>query len=239
MKKLNRWMYVLFLIFCAGFTLQAKAISLSGYAYGEFSQPIAGPNDLFRIHNADLGYSSTSSSVFNWGAARRSPHGSQFRFDGVASDAHETDFSVLTGSAFSLGEFTYTNLPTHRSSGVKGVDFRINVKFSDIGWSSFDYSLNIDNTPNDGTNEADYVSLSGAPDNVYFEHNGQSYLFEVLGFSRNDGATFEDYTFADENSSTSAGIYARVQVVPIPAAVWLFVSGGIVLISFTKGMRKI
>jgi len=222
----------------AGVLLQANAASLTGYAYGEFSHPIAGYNDLFSINNRDLGHSSSSSSVFNWGSARHTPHGSQFRFDGTASDAHETDFSVRTGTAFSLGEFTYTNLPTYRSKNVKGVDFRINVNLTDIGWSSFDYSLNIENTPNGGPNEADYVSLSGAPNDVFFEHAGQSYSLEVLGFTRNNGATFESYTFANENSFTSAEVYARVQVVPVPAAVWLFVSGGLVLISFTKSKRK-
>ena len=39
--------------------------------------------------------------------------------------------------------------------------------------------------------------------------------------------------FADENTSASAEIYAQVQVVPIPATVWLLISGGIVLMLFT------
>jgi len=238
MKELKFGLCILCFVISTGFMLQVKAASLAGYAYGEFSNPVTGRNDQYFINNSDLGYSSSSSSVFNWGVAKGPRHGSQFRFDGAASDAHEKDFSILTGNAFSLGEFTYINLPTYRSKNVKGVDFRINVNLTDIGWSSFDYSLNIDNTPNDGGNAADYVSILGGTNNMLFDHAGKSYLFEVLGFSRDEGLTFEDYTFAKENSFTSAEIYAQVRVVPIPAAVWLFVSGGIVLISFTKGMRK-
>lgn len=239
MNPPNKIRCIAFLILCCAPVLQAKAVSLSGYVYGEFSHPLAGCADEYHINNADLGHSSSSSSVFSWGASRHSPYGSQFSFDGASSDAHETDFSVSSGSAFSLGQFTYTNLPTRRSSSVEGIDFRVNINLSGVGWSSFDYSLSIDNTPNNGGNDADHVGLKNRPDDVFFDYAGQSYMLEVLGFSRDSGLTFEDYATVAERSSTTAEIYARVQVVPVPAAVWLFVSGGIALVSITRRSTKV
>lgn len=239
MKTFNKLSCAVFFMLCSFPVLQANAVSLSGYAYGEFSHPQAGRADQIHIRNADLGYSSSSSSVFSWGVNRHSPYGSRFSFDGASSDAYEADFSISPGSAFSLGNFTYTNLPTYRSSGVKGVDFRVNINLSGVGWSSFDYSLSIDNTPNNGVNDADHVGLKNRSDNVFFDYAGQSYMMEVLGFSRDGGLTFENYASVEERSSTTAEIYARVQVVPIPAAIWLFVSGSIALLSIARRSVKL
>lgn len=217
------------------FSVQAQAATFSGYAYGGFTNPVAGYGDYIYLDNNDLGYYSRAASVFNWGVSNYRRKGSQFRFDGSSSDSYEADFSVTDGMAFSLGDFTYINRATYYSDHVTSVDFDLNVNLSGIGWSSFGYSLDIENTPNGSTNEADFVMLSGLADNVFLEYQGQSYVFEILGFSRDGGQSFEDYTFAAENSYTTAEIYGRIQAVPVPAAVWLFASG---LLTFGSLLRR-
>lgn len=206
----------------------ATSASFTGYAFGDFSNPVSGFYDYISITNNDLGTYANDHSVFDWGIDRRG-RSSQFRFDGTASDYVEPNFAVTDGSAFSLGDFTYTNRATRYSAGVTGVDFDLNVNLLGIGWSTFNYSLSIDNTPNGSTNVPDYVSLISQGDDSLFSYLGQSYRFELLGFSRDGGLTFEDYTYANERSSTTAEIYGRIDAVPVPAALWLFGSGLVAL----------
>ncbi|MCW9047126.1 MAG: VPLPA-CTERM sorting domain-containing protein [Gammaproteobacteria bacterium] len=219
------------------FSTLATSASFTGYAYGEFSNPVSGVNDYINIVNNDLGYYSSNKSNFNWGIDRRG-HSSQFRFDGNASDYVESDFTVSEGSAFSLGEFTYVNRATRYSADVSGVDFDLNVNLLGIGWSTFNYSLSIDNTPNGSKNVPDYVSLISQGEDSLFSYLGESYRFEILGFSRDGGLTFEDSTFANERSSTTAEIYGQIQAVPVPAALWLFGSGLLTLGALVKRKNR-
>jgi len=202
----------------------ASSASFTGYAYGDFSNPVSGANDYIKIVNNDLGYYSNDQSVFDWGIDRKG-RSSRFRFDGSASDYVESNFTITDGTAFSLGDFTYVNRSTRYSAGVTGVDFGLNVNLQGIGWSTFNYSLSIDNTPNGSSNVPDYVSLISQGEDSLFDYLGETYRFEILGFSRDAGLTFEESTYANERSSTTAEIYGRIQVVPVPAALWLFGSG--------------
>ncbi|RDH81465.1 MAG: hypothetical protein DIZ80_15400 [endosymbiont of Galathealinum brachiosum] len=233
MDQLSQYIKVCVLSGAALFSASAHSVSFSGYAYGEFSNPVASYGDYTSIRNNDLGYYSNDRSVFNWGLDYYN-RSSQFKFDGTASDAYEPDFSITDGVAFSLGDFTYYNKSTYYSSGVTGVDFDLNVKLNGVGWSTFDFSLGIDNTPNGSTNAPDYVNLTAFSEDSLFDYQGQSYAFEILGFSRDGGLTFENYTFADEHSKTTAQIYGRIQAVPVPAAFWLFGSGLIALASLVR-----
>lgn len=219
--------------------LSTSAISASftGYAYGDFSNPVSGVSDYINIANNDLGYYSNDQSIFDWGIDRRG-RSSRFRFDGTASDYVESNFTVTDGSAFSLGDFTYVNRATRYSAGVTGVDFDLNVNLQGIGWSTFNYSLSIDNTPNGSNNVPDYVSLISQGEDSLFSYLGESYRFEVLGFSRDGGLTFEDSTFANERSSTTAEIYGQIHAVPVPAALWLFGSGLLALGAVLKRKNR-
>ncbi|MCW8935957.1 MAG: VPLPA-CTERM sorting domain-containing protein [Gammaproteobacteria bacterium] len=227
-----------FLKVCAisGVTLlstSATSASFTGFAYGDFSNPVSGVNDYINIVNNDLGYHRKDNSVFDWGIDKRG-NSSRFRFDGTASDYFEPNFTVTEGTAFSLGEFTYVNRATRYSANVTGIDFDLNVNLLGIGWSTFNYSLSIDNTPNGSKNVPDYVSLISQGEDSSFSYLGNSYRFEILGFSRDGGLTFEDSTFANERSYTTAEIYGQIQAVPVPAALWLFGSGLLTLGALLK-----
>ena len=215
----------------------AYSASFTGYAYGDFSNPVSGVSDYIDIVNNDLGSNIHDQSVFNWGLNRRN-RSSQFRFDGAASDFVENNFTVSDGTAFSLGDFTYKNRATRFSGGVTGVDFDLNVNLLGIGWSTFSYSLGIDNTPNGSSNVPDYVSLLTQGEDSLFNYSGQSYRFEILGFSRDGGLTFEDSTYLNERSVTTAEIYGSIQAVPVPAALWLFGSGLLALGALAKRKNR-
>ena len=233
MSGIKQYLKVCAFVSVALLSTSATSASFTGYAYGDFSNPISGVNDYINIANNDLGYNSNDQSIFDWGLDRRG-RSSQFRFDGTASDYTEPDFTVTDGSAFSLGDFTYVNRSTRYSAGVTGVDFDLNVNLQGVSWSTFNYSLSIDNTLNGPNNVPDYVSLTSQGEDSLFSYLGESYRFEILGFSRDGGLTFEDSTYANERSSTTAEIYGQIQAVPVPAALWLFGSGLLTLGALVK-----
>lgn len=173
------------------------------------------------------------------GRGRMPSTSSSFAFDGVGSDYGETGFSASTGQAFSLGSFSYMNEATYFSRGVRGVDFSLAVEIDGdaIEMREFTYMLEILNTPNKSSNPADFVSLLNNVNSQSILHDNVLYELEILGFSRDGGNTFENSTWADEGSGTSAEIYARfntVSAVPVPAAVWLFGSGLLGLVAFAR-----
>ena len=238
MSGLSRFFKVCVISSAALLSTSAYSVSFTGYAHGHFSNPVSGVNDYINISNKDYGYYSNESSVFGWGLNRRN-RSNQFRFDGTASDYVEADFSVNDGAAFSLGNFTYVNRSTYFAAGVTGVDFGLDVNLSGIGWTTFNYSMSIDNTLNVPNNVPDYVSSELTYEKgTLFSYLGQSYRFEMLGFSRDGGVTFENFTYVDEGSFTTAEIYGRIQAVPVPAALWLFGSGLLALGALVKRKNR-
>lgn len=223
----------------------------SGYAYGSFDNPVAGYWDYTSINNNDLGVAAGDASVFNWGKTRRYWRGcdkwsgcvrhSNFSFDGVGSDLADTGFSAAVGQSFSLGDFTYTNEATYYSRNVTGVDFTIGLNIDGVGFTDFTYGMEIINTPNNSANSKDYAALSNGIVSQSFFYGGTEYELEILGFSRDNGVTFESYTWAREHTSTTAQVYARfntVAPVPVPGAVWLFGSGLMGLATMMRQRRK-
>jgi hypothetical protein len=240
------------LIVCALVVGNTQASTVfTGSVSGYFDNPDAGRRDYTNIKNNDQGKRTSASSTFSWGLTRprhrhhhycghrrgRMSSSSSFAFDGIGSDRGEAGFTASLDQAFSLGDFDYTNKATYFSRHVEGVDFSLAFELDGYGTTEFTYMLNILNTPNNSSNPADFVSLvneiSSQPiwlDNVLYE-------LEILGFSRDGGNSFENSTWADEGSSTSAEIYARfntVSAVPIPAAAWLFGSGLLGLVAFAR-----
>jgi hypothetical protein len=219
-----------------GMTGAVQAASLfDGSVVGSFGNATFTDPHFDYTHNNDTGASGSLPPIasFNWGIGidyrRLQLVSSSFTFDGVGSDAAIPGYSAGVGDQFVLGTFTYTNNMTYFSGGVVHVDFDLNVTANGQSLSPLSYTIMIDNTPNSGPNPADYAELVGTPGPVSFSHGGLDYWFEILGFSRDGGASFETYTYLDESATTQADIHARITVVPLPAAAWLLISGSTVL----------
>lgn len=242
MKRVINLAYVCSAFFAVS---SASAAVFSGSAVGSFANPDYNFPDYANISNNDAGYFSNSVASFNWGSGCYyyiCGGQSRFVFDGVGSDLNEAGYLVDANTAFSLGNFTYVNTPVYRANSVDGVDFRMTVNLQGVGSQVFSMGMDIVNTPNTGGDVPDYVAVNSAVAPVTFTYtDGQIYTFEFLGFSRDSGLTFESYTFANEGSFTTAGLYGRFvtnatpTVVPVPAAAWLFVSG---LTTMLLGSRR-
>ena len=165
-----------------------------------------------------------------YGAARGRHY---FSFDGVGSNLGDPMGSTTTDNLFSMGSFTYYNAPT-RQDKVYGADFTIDIHISGYGDSALLFKMITENTRdnNDPLASADTVRIANMADVAtpfLFNVDGQEYLFQLMGFSRDGGQSFESYTTSLENTSTTAEIYGKITLVPLPAALWLLISGLLVL----------
>ena len=211
----------------------------------------------FSIANADDGGVATvtwgtAQKKSNWKA-------NSFVFNGNASDTYSvgTYGATTLGNLFSLGSFDYYNAETSQDK-ISALNFRVDMNIDGfmqpttgmLGSAYLEFTMSINNTSDnsDPIASADSVWVSGV--NVGMTHPefgpilqsydfmngmdmmvaGEYYNFLLMGFSRDGGMTFEQQAISQENTGTTAEIYAMitplaVTPVPVPAAVWLMGSG--------------
>lgn len=209
----------------------AGASSITGTAIGSFSNVLASnPSGQWKISNNDL----TGYAKLEWGVPTQKSNYTWncFTFNGTGSDIGSQPGSTLAGDLFSLGSFTYSNAMTQQDK-VNGADFTIDMNITGYGHAALLFHMAIDNTNdnNDPIASADTVKITNMADYAnpfQFSVAGQQYNFQLLGFSRDGGQTFETSVTSLENSQTHAQIYGRITTaspVPLPAAGWLFFSG--------------
>lgn len=247
-RQIRLIMLLVLFVVCA--TSAQAAVLFQGNAEGLFSNPSAWAWDYTKIWNHDGGLAYWYASTFEWGtvASRTScvdgrcqsiplpqTGSSLLAFYGAGSDAGEAGYKAGLGIPFSLGIFKYINKPTYFSEGVTGVDFTVDVSFSNLNTRKlFAYHASIENTWNAPYNTPDTVTvaLSGTPAPFMFTSGGQSYQFSMLGFSRNSGASFDASFTVNEGHSIKTSLYGRFDFananpvsVPVPSALWLLGSG--------------
>lgn len=249
-SRLSRLILALGLI-PVSLSVTAGSISTSffdGMVYGQFLNPDSGYHDYVSVENNDLGH---GASVFEWGCTSyQCQAGSQhsgFSFDGVGSDPGEAGFEANLGEVFSLGAFSYSNMPTYHSESVYGVDFNLGMNIHGVDYSYL-YMFDILNTPNSSNPADDYIALLSlsATDsfNPYkLKFNGDKYELELLGFSSDGGSSFSNAIWLEERSVFSSELYARINPinpspVPLPAAAWLFMTGLVSLIGLARKKRQ-
>lgn len=165
---------------------------------------------------------------------------SHFWFNGTGSVGGGNAADVTSDEAFSLGMFTYTNEQTLLSGGLVEIDFSMDINIGGTLLNTI-YRIEIDNTVNSSPSPEDTARLlSPTPAPQVIDVGGIDYQILFNGFSRDGGLTFETEATLAEGHQTSAEIYATISQltpVPVPAAIWLFGSGLLVLFGLSK--RKI
>jgi hypothetical protein len=222
---------------------ESGASIITGSAVGSFSNVLDGnASGQYWLSNNDTGGIAT----LEWGVASSKSLWRQncFTFNGTGSNTGSPLGSTTLDNLFSLGTFTYYNAMT-RQDKVYGTDFTIDMNITGYGHAALLFHMLIDNT-NDNSDpiaSADTVSIANMADfaNPFqFTVAGQLYDFQLMGFSRDGGQTFESTATSLENSGTTAEIYGRitaVSAVPLPAAAWLFVSGIAGLLAVARRKR--
>lgn len=176
-----------------GIAAQAAMVPLS--VEGTFVDP--GSSGVTVVNN------SGSVSSFTWGNAANSGGPSSLTFGG-------TPIEVDTDTDFTLGTLTYYNGVIYAGSGTDAVNLDIAVTIGDSVDQTF--FLTLDNTTNtgDAAASADTVQLGATgltSANVVI--GGESYAFEFLGFYDSYGVGIDEFTVA-ENGTTSANLMGRM-----------------------------
>ncbi len=225
------------------FASESGASTITGSAVGSFSNVLDGnASGQWSVLNNDT----SGFARLEWGVASSKSLWTRncFTFDGTGSNIGSPLGSTTLDNLFSLGTFSYYNAMT-RQDKVYGTDFTIDMNITGYGHAALLFHFLIENT-NDNSNpiaSADTVRIANMADfaNPFqFTVAGQLYNFQLMGFSRDGGQTFESTATSLENSETTAKIYGRitsVSAVPVPAAAWLFMSGIAGLLAVARRRR--
>jgi len=134
---------------------------------------------------------------------------------------------VPIDTSFLVGTLAHFNNAIGSGSAASAVDLGINLDIASLGVTTFNFTFNIDETPNvSGT--CVYVSVTPCSDSITwanafapqsFSNGGIDYTLQLLGF---DGGVTQ--FISQEGGTSSAGLYAQITQVPIeevptPAAI--------------------
>jgi hypothetical protein len=154
--------------------------------------------------------------------------------DGVAPDsgysfASGADIlSAALGTPLFLGSFTHVNEPIPIPN-LSGVD--LNFGFTTNGvppavGAIFHFAH--DETPNTSPGCCDdIVTITTPPVNVPISVGTDTFYFNLLGFSKDGGVTFNNVFTSPEGGNNSAGLYGQItsKRVPEPASLLLLLAG--------------
>jgi len=179
------------------------------------------------------GMFSGDKAFIEWGIGKVIPGvGDSFSVSDKSSLTYENigGFSTNDNEPFKISTLTYKNTEiTSLSSyalnvGDKSLDIGMEFTSPSIANYIFNYDLQIVETNNSAVDSDDRVRLIPANNfNPSFIISGQSFSFELLGFSNGSGG-FDTSFIQPEGSSASADIYAKITAVPVPSALWLFMT---------------
>jgi len=191
-------------------TFQVNAIAITGNTTGFFTD---GDSEV---------------NLLQWGGS----------FSPKSSIEISTDsFSANDSQPFKIAALTYTNNEI-REVFTSDVGLTIQLNFTDPALTDsfvFDYDLLIDETSNNANNSDDTVVLIafGEADPLLANINGIDFTIKILGF-KNSSDEFDNFFIQPENSNSVADLYAEVTAVPVPSAVWLFITAFTGLVTFNN-----
>ena len=177
------------------------------------------------------GISGVGTSTISWGNPVGPGGQSGYTFDGVAPPP-QGPFNE--GQVFSIGEFIHNNQPitgTTLQTAELTLDWSITVEngappMNIMGTSVYDFNHN--ETPNNpGSCPPGSVSVCddivtfvlNDEETDVFTFNGEQYIFTISSFLV-DGSPVTDF-LTQEGKENTAFLQGSVNVVPVPAAVWL------------------
>ena len=195
----------------------AGAIPFTGSVIGSWDNVAHDADDVWSISNQDDGGSTRSKAVFNWGMPSNDQ--SMLSFDGTGSDDGEAEFSADLAQPFSLGKVKHYNGRNESSSvdGITGVDLNVLMSITSpiTGSDTYAFGFGIVNTPNSRKTAEDLVIASTDLTPTLFEYDGNYYTLELLGFSKDGGATISDTIRTPEGKSRWRELYGQIVSVNI------------------------
>jgi len=216
--RIEMFFYKMIFILLLISTFPVNAITLTGDAEGSF---------LSEVTNTLAGSlaETTEFGLLSWGSGVFGVEKSFLKVEG-------TTFSVSDSNPFKVASLTYKNdeifNTTDFSKAFSNVELKWGLNFSSpssIDNTSFNYNLTIVETSNNSSNPEDTVTLIPTNDfnPLLINSNEGGFYFELLGFSDGSGGFYNSFIQPEESTST-VDLYAKITAVPIPSALWLFMT---------------
>ena len=218
----------------------AQAATFTGTAVGNWTNPQGTTG--FGIANLDTGDATFDQSYLFWGQTANCPACTSFNnfwaFDGVGSDG-DAPWNTQTEQLFKFGDLSYRNGSVY-GHDFTGADLSISLQIlSPLNTvETFNFTLEVENVPNtsgDPVTDGDIAKIVGGVADQTFVYNGETYTLQLMGFSRDGGATLANQFQVAEGTTDGVALYGRITVVPVPASVSLL---GLALLMLGLGFRR-
>lgn len=133
--------------------------------------------------------------------------------------------TLILGQAFQLGRLRHFNHPILGGTASSAVDLAISLFLAEIGEQQFNFTLEIDETPNvEGA--CPYFSVVPCSDKISWTHtfsgsqfslDNTNYTLKLIGFSDTpDGPIVTDF-ISQEGGTSEVYFYGQIEEVPEPA----------------------
>ncbi|ERT05277.1 putative rTX protein [Lyngbya aestuarii BL J] len=196
-------------IFTSAFALvgtAANALTLNSSS-GSWSNPIGGEFIQYQTIGKE--------NQIRWGDSLGLGEQSGLGFTGV--DATELELE----NVFEIGTLSHFNNVIYGNTAASAVNLTLDLDFVELGMKTFDFNLEIDETPNDGncmyysvSNDcSDKISFPTAFSPESFEIDGVSYTLSLVGFSYGaDQSILSDF-ISQEKMTSEAILYGKITAV--------------------------
>lgn len=183
----------------------ANALTLNGSS-GSWSNPIGGQFIQYQTVGEE--------NQIRWGEAFEEEQ-SGLGFAGVDSAEIEPE------SVFEIGTLRHFNNVIYGDSAASAVDFTLDLDFAELGMKTFDFNLEIDETPNI-IGQCPYFSTEACSDKISFptafapqsfDLDGVSYTLSLVGFSSGADQSILGDFISQEDQTSEAILFGKITAV--------------------------
>lgn len=132
--------------------------------------------------------------------------------------------SLVAGDIFQLGTLSHFNNVIYGNTASAAVDLTISLDFLELGTQQFDFTLEIDETPN-VWGSCPYYSTRACSDRISwvdavpdqtFAFGKQQYTLELLGFRQGFNSPMVTDFISQEGGTSQAYLYGKITAVGLP-----------------------